>query len=107
MDEWDIPWLKIILVCCAIGVVLFMLNAVGFTSYSVWAPKFEEARRKTFEESPSFVHGKRQYLTRLYGEWQRAEPAHRGAICEVARQEASTLNPKHLTPSLAEWKCVK
>lgn len=98
-------------------IVVFMLfvfaltmvgNALGLFSYRLWAPEREEARREVYEETPSFVHGKRQYLTRLHMEWQRAQSeGARGAICSAARHEASTLDPKHLTETLSDWECVR
>lgn len=73
----------------------------------VWGSMYRASKHDWFEDGEVLFHGKQQYLARLHGEWQRAEPAHREAICGVARQEASTLDPKHLPPSLALWECVK
>ena len=106
-DIPDVPWTKIVLWCCAIGVAAFFLNAMGWVSFDFWAPKYENTRRTVFEESASHVHGKRQYLTRLWGEWKQADPSHRLTICAVARHEASTLNPEHLPESIRNWECVK
>lgn len=107
LDDWNVPWVWIITACVAIGVAVFLLNAGGYISYKTWAPKFEEARRETFENSPSFIRGKQQYLVRLYGEWSRADAEHKGALCTVARQEMIQLKPEYLPPALSEWECVK
>ena len=99
------PALWVLLFLFIIG---FILNAMGLISYRFWAPQYEEARREVYEQTPSFVHGKRQMLTRLYGDWKMAESdAHRDALCQMAGHEASTLDPKHLTPSLKDWSCVQ
>lgn len=107
----DVIWplmkvaLVVILVLFALG---FVLNFLGLTSYKFWAPQREEARREVYEETPSYVHGKRQYLTRLHMEWQREQSeGARGAICSAARHEASTLDPKHLPETLSNWECVR
>lgn len=34
-----------------LGLVTFVLNAMGFASFSFWAPKMEEARRKVVQQS--------------------------------------------------------
>lgn len=34
-------------------VLLFALNAIGLINYRAWAPRWAEARREVFEESPS------------------------------------------------------
>lgn len=106
-DFEDVPWIGIILWTCAIGVVLFLLNAFGWISLDFWAPKYEKTRRTVWEESASHVEGKRQHLVRLYGEWSRADEAHRGSLCAVARHEASTLKPEYLPDSIRNWECVK
>lgn len=85
----------------------FIGNALGLGSYAFWAPKQEAVRREVFEETPSYVHGKRQYLSRIYGQWQAADSAHRGVLCATARHEASTLDPNHLPSNLKDWSCVR
>jgi hypothetical protein len=106
-DEFEIPWLGIVLFCVAIGLAVFVLNAMGYVTMKTWGPMYEEARRETFEQSPSFIRGKQQYLVRLHGEWLLADEAHRGAICSVARNEAVPLKTKDLPEMLKEWSCVK
>jgi len=106
-DDLEIPWLSIILVCVAIGLAVFVLHAMGYVTFTAWAPRFEDARRDTFEHSRSFVRGKQQHLLRLYGEWSQADPAHRKALCSIAAVEASELEPRDLPTTLASWECVK
>jgi hypothetical protein len=95
----------------AVGVMLFVVlvfgsAALGLFNLRFWSPRYEAARRSVFEQTPSYVHGKQQYLSRLHGEWRRASPSHRDALCATARHEASTLSPAHLTGPLAAWECV-
>ena len=81
--------------------------ALGLWSYSFWAPKFESARREVFVETTSYVLGKQQFLSRLYRDWQEADPGHRQAICDLARHEAITIDPRHIPSNLQNWECVK
>lgn len=95
----------VILFLFAVG---FVLNLLGLESYKFWAPQREAARREVYEQTPSYVHGKRQYLTRLHAEWAREDsPGAKDALCSTARHEASTLDPEHLTETLSNWECVR
>jgi len=46
------------------GIVVFTLQFMGLTSYKFFAPKYEEARREVFENTQSYVEGKRQELVK-------------------------------------------
>lgn len=88
--------------------LLFAGSALGLFQLKFWGPRYESARRQVWEETPSFVHGKRQYLSRLHHEWQMSEsPTHRDAICATARHEASTLKPEYLPVNLRQWECAQ
>lgn len=88
--------------------ILWGLSAIGWTHYRFWAPKYEEARREVFVETPSYVLGKRQFLSRLHHDWKTTDDSsHRAAICASARHEAATIDPEHLTPDLRAWECVR
>lgn len=106
-DDIEIPWLGIILATGAVLLVVFLLHLGGLSIFKVFGPEYEKTRRETWEQSPSFIHGKQQYLTRLYGEWLQADLEHKGAICTVARQEAATIDPNDVPQTLIDWECVK
>lgn len=103
----EVPWISLILWTVAVVAVCFLLYGGGYWIYTTWAPKYEEARRETFEHTPSFIRGKQQYLMRLYGEWSQADTAHRSALCAVARSEALALDAKYVPTHLQSWECVK
>lgn len=105
-DDLNMPWATIVLVCLAIGLAVFVLNAIGYINLKTWGPKHEEVRREIFENSPSFIHGKQQYLVRLYGEWSTASAAHRDALCAVARNEALSIKPQDIPVALKTWECT-
>lgn len=91
----------------AVVAVLWLSTAVGLTHFKFWAPKYEEARREVFVNTPSYVQGKNQFLTRLHHEWQTGDPAHKAVVCATARHEAATIDPEHLQPALRAWECTK
>lgn len=93
-NEFEIPWLGIVLTCIAVGLALFLLTGAGYINLKTWGPKIEDARRETFTHSTAYVQGKAQYLSRLRLEWDAAEPSHKGTLCATARHEASTVDIK-------------
>ncbi len=107
-NDWkEIPWASVALWCVAIGMAIFLLNWMGWISFKTWAPKYEDARRETFKHSVAHVEGKQQQLVRLWGEWKQANIEHQGALCAVARHEASTLSREQIPEIIQEWECVK
>lgn len=81
--------------------------ALGLWHYSFWAPKYESARREVFIETPSYVQGKQQFLSRLYRDWQEADPNHRRVICDLARHEMATIDHRHIPSNLRTWECIQ
>ena len=57
-----------------------------FTSF--FAPKFENVRRNTFEQSKSFRTGAVQELQNMQFEYIKAAPEHKKALADVIRHRA-------------------
>lgn len=58
-----------------------------FTSF--FAPKYENVRRKTFEQSKSFRTGAIQELQNMQFEYIKASPEHKVALAEIIRHRAA------------------
>lgn len=58
-----------------------------FTSF--FAPKFEEVRRNTFEQSKSFRDGSVTELQNMQFEYIKASPEHKKALADVIRHRAA------------------
>ncbi|MFH1472961.1 MAG: hypothetical protein ABIF06_00915 [bacterium] len=92
-----------------IAMVLAVLIGIGFVAqgsdfflYKVFAPKYEEVRRETFEESQAHVEGVNKELTKLQMDYASADSeAHRCAIRAMAIRTASTNS--HLPEDLTKW----
>lgn len=67
-----------------------------FTSF--FAPKFENVRRQTFEQSKSFRDGAVQELQNMQFEYIKADPAHKKALADVIRHRAAEV-PADAMPS--------
>lgn len=64
-----------------IGAVLFWLQFAWLVNYKFFAPKYEDARRDVFENTQSYIQGKRQELNKYRLEYMRAkDPLDKEAI---------------------------
>jgi protein involved in ribonucleotide reduction len=88
-----------------IVVVLLVLD-LGFGWFGVFKTKTvgkaqQNADRQVFEQTQSYVEGKRQELTKDYHEWLNAKPEDRLAIEAVIRSSFANFNEeKYLTGDL-------
>ena len=60
-----------------------------FTSF--FAPKYENVRRNTFEQSKSFRTGAVQELQNMQFEYIKASPEHKKALADIIRHRALLL----------------
>ena len=67
-----------------------------FTSF--FAPKFENIRRNTFEQSKSFRTGAVQELQNMQFEYIKASPEHKKALADIIRHRATEV-PADAMPS--------
>ena len=67
-----------------------------FTSF--FAPKYENVRRNTFEQSKSFRTGAVQELQNMQFEYIKAAPEHKKALADIIRHRAAEV-PADAMPS--------
>jgi hypothetical protein len=67
-----------------------------FTSF--FAPKYENVRRNTFEQSKSFRTGAVQELQNMQFEYIKASPEHKKALADIIRHRATEV-PADAMPS--------
>jgi len=67
-----------------------------FTSF--FAPKFENVRRNTFEQSKSFRTGAVQELQNMQFEYIKASPEHKKALADIIRHRATEV-PEDAMPT--------
>ena len=90
----------LVLLVVAVGGV-FLFGMMGLTYYSFFAPKYQAVERKIFEETPSYVQGKIQYLTRLQTQYKtEKDPDTKSAIASLIKMEASSLKEEYIPPTL-------
>lgn len=90
----------------AIGAIFgigFIGNSLNLWSYSFFAPKYENVRRDVFENTQSYVEGKRQSLTNYYDEFRKADPTEKKAIRKLMLQEFSNFDINKLSATQYGW----
>lgn len=86
------------------AVVVISLGVGGLEWKRFFAPRHAEIDRQVFEQTPSFVHGKAQHLTRLRGQYELSTTdAQRNSLRMMIRHEASTIDLNLLPADLRNF----
>ena len=77
----------------------------GLEMRRYFSPKFQEVERQVFEQTPSFVHGKIQHLTRLRFQYddENISIAKRASLRILIRSEASQIDHALLPSDLRSF----
>jgi hypothetical protein len=85
-------------------VMVFFLNTLGLASFKFFEPKMENARREVYENTQSYVEGKRQELTKYRLEYlESKDPQARQAIRMTILQSMANLDPGKLPYDLENF----
>ena len=84
-----------------IGLV-FLANEFEIFGVKFWGVRKENARREVFEQTQSYVEGKRQELVKLHHEWMQADEPSKKAIENTIRMSFANFDENKLqdTPEL-------
>lgn len=72
-----------------------------FTAF--FAPKYENVRRNTFEQSKSFRTGAVQELQNMQFEYIKASPEHKAALADIIRHRASEVSEDAMPADLQSF----
>ena len=98
-----------------IGIVLLAVVVVlgltwlgqgnDFFLYKVFAPKYEQVRRETFEQSKAYNQGMVQELQNMQFEYVKASPEHKAALASIILHRAADfdLNQPSVPADLREF----
>lgn len=65
----------------AIALLLFFMQLLGFGLFKTFAPKYEQVRRETFEQSQAYNEGMRRDLESIRNEYlATTDPASKAAL---------------------------
>jgi len=76
---------------------IFILSYLSLSHYKFFSPKFQDAKRQVFENTQSYVEGKRQEATKLYYESKTND--NKDLICQVVRMNFANFDVSLLQDS--------
>lgn len=85
-----------------LGIVLFIVMIFAINQFEIFGIKFwgtqrENARREVFENSQSYVEGKRQELSKFHHEWVNADADSKITIEYTIRQNFANFDRTYIT----------
>lgn len=96
-------------VSAVVGIVfaVFALTWVAqgndFFLYKMFAPKYEQVRRETFEQSKAYRQGMVQELQNMEFEYRKATPAQQDALASIILHRAADVPDDALTSDLRSF----
>jgi len=85
-------WQAIVLGIIGFFALIVLVNEFEIAGVKFWGVRKENARREVFEQTQSYVEGKRQDLIRYHHEWVNASDDDKVAIEFTIRQSFSQFN---------------
>jgi len=76
-------------VLCAILALTWIVQGNDFFLYKAFAPKYEAARRETFEQTKAYNQGMVQELQNMQFEYVKADKAHKAALASIILHRAA------------------
>lgn len=85
-------WQAIVLGIIGFFALIVLVNEFEIAGVKFWGVRKENARREVFEQTQSYVEGKRQDLIKYHHEWVNASDDDKVAIEFTIRQSFSQFN---------------
>jgi hypothetical protein len=83
--------------------VAWAIQGSDFMLYRVFAPKYEQVRRETFEQSKAYQQGMVQELRAMQFQYVQASPEHQDALRAVILHRAADYDPERLPSDLRQF----
>lgn len=74
-----------------------------FFLYKTFAPKMEQARRETFEQSKAYTQGQIQELQNMQFEYVKANSEQKAALASIILHRAADFDENRLPPDLKSF----
>lgn len=78
-------------------VLTFAANEFEIFGIKFWGVRKENARREIFEQTQSYVEGKRQELIKLHHEWMKSDSTSKIAIESTIRMNFANFDEKKVS----------
>jgi hypothetical protein len=88
------------LLICLFG---WLFTANNLALMQIFAPRQEQVRRETFEQSKAYQQGMIQELENMQFEYIRADPKQKAALASIIRHRAAGVPRDVLTPELYQF----
>lgn len=82
---------------------LFVGQYFAWWNLSFFGPKVENTRREIYENTQSFVEGKRQALTKYYKEFKQSDVSGKCVIRDLVLQDFSNFDISLLNSTQQSW----
>lgn len=83
--------------------VTWIIQGDDFFLFKTFAPKYEQVRRETFEQSKAYNQGMIQELQNMEFEYVKASPEHRAALRSIILHRSADYPSEKLPPDLAAF----
>ncbi len=93
----------VIAALAAILGLTWLLQGNDFFLYRTFAPKYEQVRRETFEQSKAYNQGMIQELQNMQFEYIKADKAQQDALASVILHRAADYDMDKLPPDLRQF----
>lgn len=81
----------------------WVVQGNGFFLYKVFAPKYEQVRRETFEETKSYNQGMVQELQNMQFQYVQAKPEQKATLASIILHRVADYDGERLPPDLREF----
>lgn len=94
----------VVLLCLVLLLgIIWAVQGADFFIYKVFAPKYEQVRRETFEQSRAFNEGEKQHLASIQAQFVTATPEQQKALANLVMQNYAAYDISKLTPQLRDF----
>lgn len=81
----------------------WIVQGNNFFLYKVFAPRTEQVRRETFEQSKAYIQGQIQELTNMQFQYEQASTDHKAALRSVILRRAADIPEDRLPLGLVQF----
>ena len=95
--------MTVLLVLVVLLGAMWLLQGNDFFLYRAFAPRYEQVRRETFEQSKAYRQGMAQELDAMRFEYVKATESPKTALASVILHRAADVDPASLPTDLREF----
>jgi hypothetical protein len=104
-DDFSIARVLVVITCVTVAIVAlaWFIQGSDFFMYKYFAPRTEQVRRETFEQSKAYNEGTAQELRRMQLEYVKATPEQKVALASIILHQMAGYDEEKLPSDLREF----